>query len=83
MRDFFINALESIIATMIVIGGVFIAIAGIAVMMAPDGGVLPGLAVWVGGAVWLMLVGGLAYLGLGIYHNTRRTAEAVEALARR
>ena len=48
-----------------------------------DGGLLAGLAVWFGGGIWLMMTGGMAYLGLGIYHNTRRTAEAMEAMARR
>lgn len=83
MRDFFINALETIIAAMIVLGGVTILISGVVVMFSADGGLLAGLAVWFGGGIWLMLTGGMAYLGLGIYHNTRRTAEAMEAMARR
>ena len=29
-----------------------------------------------------VLMGGMVYLGLGIYNNTRRTAEAVERLSR-
>jgi hypothetical protein len=30
------------------------------------------------GFVALLVYGGLLYLGLGIYHNTRRTAELLE-----
>ena len=33
-------------------------------------------------AIYLLLMGGMVYLGLGIYNNTRRTAEAVERLSR-
>ena len=83
MRDFFIDALETIIAAMIVVGGIAILISGVAMMFSPEGGLFAGLAVWFGGAIWLMMTGGMAYLGLGIYHNTRRTAEAMEAMARR
>ena len=83
MREFFINALETIIATVIVLGGITILISGVAMMFSAEGGLLAGLAVWFGGGIWLMITGGMAYLGLGIYHNTRRTAEAMEAMARR
>jgi hypothetical protein len=47
------------------------------------GGPLMGLFVLIAGAVYLVLVGGFMYLGLGIYQNTKRTAEAVEKLASR
>lgn len=83
MREFFINALEKIIAVVIVLGAVVVLVAGIGAMFSPYGGFFQGLGILIGGALYLMLVGGMAYLGLGIYHNTRRTADAVEALARR
>lgn len=83
MREFFIGTLEKIIAVAIVLGAVVVLVAGIGAMFSPYGGFLRGLGILIGGAIYLLLIGGMAYLGLGIYHNTRRTAEAVEALARR
>ncbi len=83
MRDFFIDTLEKIIAVAIVLGALVVLIAGIGAMFSPYGGFFRGLGILVGGSIYLLLVGGMAYLGLGIYHNTRRTAEAVEELARR
>jgi hypothetical protein len=47
------------------------------------GGFVPGLLVLVAGAVYVLLLGGGLYLILGIYHNTRRSAEALERMAQR
>lgn len=66
----------------IVLGALAVLVAGVGSMFS-HGGFLRGLGILIGGAIYLMLIGGMAYLGLGIYHNTRRTADAVEALARR
>lgn len=44
-------------------------------------GPLAGLLILIGGGLYLIFIGGLMYLGLGIYHNTRRTAEATERMA--
>lgn len=82
MRDFFINALEKIIAVVIVLGALAVLIGGVGTIFS-QGGFLRGLGILIGGSIYLMLIGGMAYLGLGIYHNTRRTAEAVEKLAQR
>lgn len=83
MQEFFIGALEKIIAVAVVLGAVAVLVGGISAMFAPYGGFFRGLLVLVGGSIYLLLIGGMAYLGLGIYNNTRRTAEAVEELARR
>ena len=40
--------------------------------------VLPGLLILVGGAVYTILTGGMLYLFLGIYQNTKKTAEALQ-----
>jgi hypothetical protein len=45
-----------------------------------NGGFLAGLAVLVGGTIYVILVGGMLFLFLGIYQNTKRTAAAVEAM---
>lgn len=83
MRDFFILWMERIINVVIVLGAVVVLVAGLVVMFSPTGGFLQGLATWAFGFVYLILMGGMIYLGLGIYNNTRRTAEAVEVLTRR
>lgn len=83
MREFFIDALEVIIAVVLILGAIAVLVAGIGSMFGAQGGFFRGIAVLIGGSVYLMLIGGMAYLGLGIYHNTRRTAEAVERLADR
>ncbi|WP_423208347.1 hypothetical protein [Paracoccus yeei] len=82
MRDFFILWMERIINVVIVLGAIGVFAGGIAVMLSPTGGVLQGLLAWIMGAIYLLLMGGMVYLGLGIYNNTRRAAEAVERLSR-
>lgn len=83
MRDFFILWMERIVNLAVMIGAAVIVIAAIGATLNAQGGILAGIAVLVGGTLYLILMAGLIYLGLGIYANTRRTAEAVEELARR
>lgn len=83
MRDFFILWMERIINVVVVIGAVVVLIAAVTTMFNAQGGFLAGIGVLVGGALYLILMAGMIYLGLGIYANTRRTADAVEELARR
>lgn len=95
MRDFFIRSLEMLINVIVGLGALAIVVAAVIVsvggggmggeMAGPmgGGGPLAGLVILVGGAIYLILVGGFMYLGLGIYQNTRRTAEAIEKLAAR
>jgi hypothetical protein len=87
MRDFFIRGFEAILSILLILGAVGIVIAaGVAAFGnasmegAPAGmsGPVAGLAILIVGFVGLIVYGGLLYLGLGIYHNTRRTAEALE-----
>lgn len=83
MRDFFINALEKIIATGVILGAIVVVVAAFGMAISSEGGILAGILVLIGGGIYLLLIGGFAFLGLGIYQNTLRTAEAVELLARR
>lgn len=83
LRDFFILWMERIINVVMVVGAVGVVIGGFVVMFSPTGGVLQGMLTWVAGTIYLVMIGGMIYLGLGIYNNTRRTAEAVEKLAMR
>ena len=81
MRDFFIRSFERLITVIIVLGAVAIVIfAFVGAASAPSGGqgLLIFLATLVFGSIYLIMVGGFMYLAFGIYHNTRRTAEALE-----
>ncbi len=81
MRDFFINSLEKIVTVIVVLTAVAVFLAGLAAMFSPDGGFFAGIAVWLFGAVYVLVMGGILFLALGVHDNTRRTAAAVEALA--
>jgi len=90
MRDFFIRSFEFLVGVIVVVMSAVVIIAAIAAMsgagmgpMSPfgqSGNILVGLAILVGGALYIIFVGGIMYLGVGIYQNTRRTAEAVERM---
>jgi hypothetical protein len=88
MRDFFIRGFEVILGIVIILAAIailvaagFAAFSGTPIEGAPAGlpGPVAGILILVGGFLGLVVYGGIAYLGLGIYHNTRRTAEALEA----
>lgn len=90
MRDFFIGSLETILNVVVVIAFLVLLVAAGAAAFGPGmgpmgqrGGPLAGLFVLIGGGIYLLMIFGFLYLGLGIYQNTRRTAEAVEKLANR
>ena len=88
MRDFFIRGFEAVLSVLLIVAAIGIVIAAGAVafgggsvdeMPSGTGGPIAGLVILVGGFVALIVYGGFLFLGLGIYHNTRRTAEALEA----
>ena len=81
MRDFFIRSFERLIGAIIVLTAVAIVVGAFAgAANAPTGGtgILAFLVTLLLGALYLVLLGGGMYLVLGIYHNTRRAAEALE-----
>lgn len=79
MREFFIEALDKLIAVIIVLGAIFVVIASVSAIATQ--GFLTGVLVLVAGALYVIMMGGLMYLFLGIYYNTKRTAEAIERSA--
>lgn len=88
MRDFFIKSLELILNVVVVIVALGIIVAA-GVALAGGGGAAFGTSdigaavlILVGGFVNLVLFAGFAYLGLGIYQNTKRTADLLEAQGR-
>ena len=95
MREFFIRSLEIVVNIVVVLLSIGVVISALGVMFSgihatgADGsqvsisGPLAGLGILLFGAIYICILGGTLYLGLGIYHNTKRTAEAVERLAQR
>lgn len=90
MRDFFIVALEYVIHVIVVLAilALFLATTMVALEVWQLRIILPGsigntgplmaILVFFVGALCIILVAGMLYLGFGIYQNTRRTADAVE-----
>jgi len=82
MGNFFISAFEKLVGVVVVLLLIGVAIGAIFALVEPMGGcLLPALLVLIGGSLYVILIGGSLYLALGIYNNTKRTAEAVERLA--
>ena len=94
MRDFFINSFEILVGVIVVVmslgvlvfagmaafgGGTVMGMGGPGVPSGP----LMGLAILIGGGIYVIFIGGLMYIGLGIYQNTKRTAAAVEKMTGR
>ena len=83
MRDFFIRSLEKLVGVVVVLLSLAVVGGAIAVLVvepAPGqpSGALGALAVLVGGAIYVIFVGGFMYLGIGIYQNTKRMADVLE-----
>lgn len=81
MREFFIGALDKLVALLVILLAIGVAIGGLVTMFSGNGGFLQGLAIWLFGGIYVLVIGGMLYLFLGIYDNTRRTADAVERMA--
>lgn len=88
MRDFFIRGFEVLVGVVVILMSIGVVVAAIAVGMGAatgvdgvpaGGGPLAGLLVLVLGAIYVIFVGGAMYLGLGIYRNTQRMADALDA----
>ncbi len=82
MRDFFINSFEKLITVIVALSAIGTVIAGITTMFSDGGGFFAGIFVWIIGAVYTVMLGGMLYLAFGIYHNTKRTADAVERMVK-
>jgi small-conductance mechanosensitive channel len=83
MRDFFINAFEKLVGVVIVLLLIGVVIGAIGAAFAPSqpgqpSGILLSIAILLGGLIYVIFVGGALYLGLGIYQNTKRMAEALD-----
>lgn len=77
MRDFFINSFEKLVAVIVVLMCIGVVVGAFGAAM--EGGILAFLGVLIFGAIYVILMGGFMYLGLGIYHNTKRMADAMDS----
>lgn len=80
MRDFFINSLELLINVLVGLMILGVAIGTVVMMFSRDGGFVPAIGVLIGGAIYVILTGGLLFLFLGIYQNTKRAADALDIM---
>jgi hypothetical protein len=83
MRDFFIRSLEKLVGVLVVLLAIGVVVGAIAAMLAEPapgqpGGILAALLILVVGGLYVIFVGGFMYLGIGIYQNTKRMADAME-----
>jgi len=91
MRHFFIRSFEILVGFFVILGILGVLAAALAVgtgsMTSSNGdsisGVFPAIAILCGGLLYIAFVAGFLYMGVGIYNNTKRTAEAVEQMAGR
>lgn len=84
MRDFFINSFEKLVTVLLGVMVIAVMVAGIGAMMAPaymGGGFWRGLFILVAGALYVVIVGGMLYLFLGIYQNTVETNRLLKKIA--
>ncbi|MEM9902382.1 MAG: hypothetical protein AAF865_13620 [Pseudomonadota bacterium] len=79
MREFFIRIFEKITGVIVALSAAAVIVAALAAI--GEGGIAGALLVLAFGLIYVVVLGGLMYLGLGIYHNTKRTAEAMEAMS--
>jgi hypothetical protein len=92
MYHFFIRSLDLLIGIFVIFGMLAVLFAGFAVAdgrwMAPNempmaNGRFAGALVVLVGTLNVFFVAGFLYLGVGIYYNTKRTADAVEKMVKK
>jgi|GEM_PF-2359799 len=73
MRDFFIDWAERLLVWFTVLSLLAVAVAGIGAMLQPFGSFWQGLAILVGGGLYVAVMAGLMFVAFGIYRNTQET----------
>lgn len=73
MRDLFIDCAERLLVLFAVLGLLAVAVAGIGAMLQPFGSFWQGLAILVGGGLYVVVMAGLMFVAFGIYRNTQET----------
>lgn len=78
MRQLIINSFDALVwvfGALILVASVIGGLGTIA-----QGQTLAGLGIILGGAIYAVLMMGMFFIAIGIYHNTKRTAEAVAGM---
>ncbi len=84
MREFFIDWAEKLIAVFVVLGVIAVVLSGLAAMFSGmPGGFFQGLAILVGGSIYLIIMAGVMYIAFGIYRNTQETNRLLGELVKR
>ena len=83
MRDFFINSFEKLVGVIVILLCIGVLIGAVAALFGAGGGngpsgILGALLILIAGGIYIIFVGGIMYLGLGIYQNTKRMADQLE-----
>lgn len=78
MRDFFINSLDVMAGIIVVLLGVVTLI--LAALAFREDGLVFGLVMLGLGVLYTVMMGGIMYLFLGIYQNTKKTASLMEQM---
>ena len=73
MRDFFINSAERLLVGFAALALLAVAVAGIGAMLQPFGSFWQGLAILLGGGLYVVVMAGLMFVAFGIYRNTQET----------
>ena len=73
MRDFFINSAERLLVWFTALALLAVAVAGIGAMLQPFGSFWQGLAILLGGGLYVVVMAGLMFVAFGIYRNTQET----------
>jgi len=82
-RDLFIGLFDKLVGVFVILLCIGVLAGTAGAFLAPNGGVIPAVFTLLAGTTYAVLMGGMMYLFLGVYHNTKRTAEAIEELAKR
>ena len=87
MRDFCIGLFSKIIDILVVLSLIGVLIGATFVYIESEKMGSPvshfrAVIVLIGGALYVSFLAGALYLGLGVYHNTKRSAELLEAQLR-
>lgn len=84
MRDFFIDTTEKLIAAFIVLAAIVLIIGSLLTMFSGvPGSFVRGIAILVGGGIYLLVTGGIVYVAFGIYRNTQETNRLLAQLAQK
>ncbi|MEM8592643.1 MAG: hypothetical protein AAGF13_08965 [Pseudomonadota bacterium] len=81
MKKFFIGSLEIIVGILVVLGIVVTCFGAFFVSQDPTGGMAAGIGVLVAGFIYITMFAGAFYLLLGVYDNTKKTAEILDRLS--